>query len=472
MERLIEIIRNTIDSFRLKNEREDFEIISSNIHSGVVFKGTNLWILVFAVFICSLGLNVNSAAVVIGAMLVSPIMGPIIGMGFGIATTDLGLLKKALSNYLFAGLIGLIASTLYFSLTPINVAQTEMLARTSPNIYDVLIAFFGGLAGIVAIASKMKGNVIPGVAIATALMPPLCTAGYGLATLQMEFFLGAFYLFFINTVFISLATLLTARILKFPQKANLDVKIAKRTNRIILIITILTIIPSIYFGYTMVQQDRYTQKAEEFLKSEIALHPNPNVYLMSQEVDAANQKITLIYGGELIPKEEQESMKKKLPIFHLENTTLEIKQGFANLKDKEDINPLAAELLAKENQISAIKEDLKLKTENLDSVQLIREIGGQVYKELKAQYNVVSSLTMQPGVKHTDSLGTSAWLVQICHDSVLVQEDQNRIRSWLKARVNGEEVFVNFNSTDTTSYRKINKSRFDSFFDRIKRINP
>ena len=472
MERLIEIIRNTIDSFRLKNEREDFEIISSNIYSGVVFKGTNLWILVFAVFICSLGLNVNSAAVVIGAMLVSPIMGPIIGMGFGIATTDLGLLKKALSNYLFAGLIGLIASTLYFSLTPINVAQTEMLARTSPNIYDVLIAFFGGLAGIVAIASKMKGNVIPGVAIATALMPPLCTAGYGLATLQMEFFLGAFYLFFINTVFISLATLLTARILKFPQKANLDVKIAKRTNRIILIITILTIIPSIYFGYTMVQQDRYTQKVEEFLKSEIALHPIPNVYLLSQEVDAANQKITLIYGGELIPKEEQESMKKKLPIFHLENTTLEIKQGFANLKDKEDINPLAAELLAKENQISAIKEDLKLKTENLDSVQLIREIGGQVYKELKAQYNSVSSLTMQPGVKHTDSLGTSAWLVQICHDSVLVQEDQNRIRSWLKARVNGEEVFVNFNSTDTTSYRKINKSRFDSFFDRIKRINP
>ena len=130
--------------------------------------------------------------------------------------------------------------SVYFSLTPIDVAQTEMLARTSPNIYDVLIAFFGGLAGIVAIASKMKGNVIPGVAIATALMPPLCTAGYGLATFQMEFFLGAFYLFFINTVFISLATLLTARILKFPQKENLDDKITKRTNRVILIITTLT----------------------------------------------------------------------------------------------------------------------------------------------------------------------------------------------------------------------------------------
>lgn len=472
MERLFDLIRSSIDSFRLKNEREDFEIISSNIDSGVVFKGTNLWILVFAVFICSLGLNVNSAAVVIGAMLVSPIMGPIIGMGFGIATTDLTLLKKALYNYLFAGLIGLIASTLYFSLTPINVAQTEMLARTSPNIYDVLIAFFGGLAGIVAIASKMKGNVIPGVAIATALMPPLCTAGYGLATFQMEFFLGAFYLFFINTVFISLATLLTSRILKFPQKANLDVKIAKRTNRIILFITVLTIIPSIYFGYTMVKQDRYNQKAEEFINSEIAMHPIPNVYLLDQEVDAANEKITLTYGGELIPKEEQDAMKKKLSIFHLDNTTLDIKQGFANLKDKVDINPLAAELLAKENQLNAIKQELSLKNENLDSVQYLRDIGGQVYKELKAQYGVVSSLTMQPGIKHTDSMGTNAWLVQICHDSLLVKEDQNRIRSWLKARVNGEEVYVNFNSTDTTKYININKSRFESLFNRIKQFNP
>ena len=472
MEKLFDLIRNSIDSFRLKKEREDFEVISSNIDSGVVFKGTNLWILVFAIFICSLGLNVNSAAVVIGAMLVSPIMGPIIGMGFGIATTDLKLLKKALYNYLFAGIVGIIASTLYFSLTPINVAQTEMLARTSPNIYDVLIAFFGGLAGIIAIASKMKGNVIPGVAIATALMPPLCTAGYGLATLQMEFFFGAFYLFFINTVFISLATLLTARILKFPQKENLDAKIAKRTNRIILAITILTIIPSIYFGYTMVQQDRYNQKAEEFIKSDIATHPIPNVYLLDQEVDAANQKITLTYGGELIPKEEQEAMKRKLPIFKLENTTLEIKQGFANLKDQEDINPLAAELLAKEKLITSIKDELKIKDSNLDSVRMIRDIGGQVYRELKAQYPLVSSFTMQPGIKHTDSVGTNAWLVQICHDSVLVKEDQKRIRSWLEARVNGEEVFVNFNSTDTTVYEKINRSRIESLFDRIKRFNP
>ncbi|MGB1452843.1 MAG: hypothetical protein ACPG7H_04625, partial [Crocinitomicaceae bacterium] len=242
--------------------------------------------------------------------------------------------------------------------------------------------------------------------------------------------------------------------------------------RIILVITILTIIPSIYFGYTMVQQDRYNQKAEEFIKSEIATHPIPNVYLLNQEIDAANQKITLTYGGELIPKEEQEAMKRKLPIFKLENTTLEIKQGFANLKDQEEINPLAAELLAKEKIITSISDELKIKDANLDSVQMIRDIGGQVYKELKAQYSTVSSLTMQPGIKHTDSMGTNAWLVQICHDSILAKEDRTRIRSWLKARVNGEEVFVNFNSTDTAIYEKINISRIESLFDRIKRFNP
>ena len=284
MQKIFSFITKTVDSFRLNQEKEDFHVIAENIDSGVVFKGTNLWILVFAILICSLGLNVNSTAVVIGAMLVSPLMGPIIGLGFGIATSDIALLKKALYNYLFAGIVAIVASTLYFALTPIHVAQTEMLARTSPNIYDVLIAFFGGLAGIVAIASKMKGNVIPGVAIATALMPPLCTAGYGLATLQWNFFLGAFYLFFINTVFISLATLLTARLLKFPQKEQLDEKLSKRTNRIILFITILTIVPSIYFGYTMVQQDRYMQKALRFVKSEIAKHPTKNSFLKSKQL--------------------------------------------------------------------------------------------------------------------------------------------------------------------------------------------
>lgn len=200
----------------LDQDLDDFELIHATIEKDVVFKGTNLWILVFAIIIASVGLNMNSTAVIIGAMLISPLMGPINGMGYSLATFDFPLFRTAIKNFSFAVIAGLLASTTYFAISPVSDAHSELLARTSPTIYDVLIAFFGGTAGIVAITSKHKGNVIPGVAIATALMPPLCTAGYGLATAQFNYFFGAFYLFTINTVFIALSSVAIAQILKFP----------------------------------------------------------------------------------------------------------------------------------------------------------------------------------------------------------------------------------------------------------------
>src|SRR5664279_4983721 len=218
------MIRNLLVKFSLRHEKEESDVIIENIERGVVFKGTNLWVLIFAIFIASLGLNVNSTAVIIGAMLISPLMGPIMGLGLSVGINDLSLLRKSFYNYSVATGAALATSTLFFLLSPLNEAHSEILARTAPNIYDVLIALFGGLAGIVATASKQKGNVIPGVAIATALMPPLCTAGYGLATLKFEFFIGAFYLFVINSVFIALATFILVRILKFPFKHLQDKK--------------------------------------------------------------------------------------------------------------------------------------------------------------------------------------------------------------------------------------------------------
>ncbi|HNF32994.1 MAG TPA: DUF389 domain-containing protein, partial [Bacteroidia bacterium] len=197
---------NFFDKFKLNDEKEELETVVKNIDNGVIFRGTNLWVLIFAIFVASLGLNVNSTAVIIGAMLISPLMGPIMGIGLGIGINDVSLLKKAIYNYSIATGVALTTSTLFFLISPLSDAHSEILARTSPTIYDVLIALFGGFAGIIAASSKQKGNVIPGVAIATALMPPLCTAGYGLATLQFNFFVGAFYLFIINTVFIALAT--------------------------------------------------------------------------------------------------------------------------------------------------------------------------------------------------------------------------------------------------------------------------
>ena len=214
-----QIVDFFVRNFDIRQEKEDDRETIESIKRGVEFKGTNLWVLIFATFIASLGLNMNSTAVIIGAMLISPLMGPIMGFGLGLGTFDFELIKRAFRNFATATVFGIITSTIYFLLTPIDEAQSELLARTQPTVYDVLIAFFGGLAGIVASSTKSKGNVIPGVAIATALMPPLCTAGFGLASGNLYYFFGALYLYFINTVFISLATFLVVRLLKYP-KAN------------------------------------------------------------------------------------------------------------------------------------------------------------------------------------------------------------------------------------------------------------
>ena len=215
------------------------------IKKGIVFKGANLWILIFAIIVCSVGLNVNSTAVIIGAMLyLSLLMGPIMGVGLGIGIYDFELIIKALKNLGIAIVISVHTSALYFWASPLNDAQSELLARTSPNLWDVFIAMFGGLAGIVAGSRKEKTNAIPGVAIATALMPPLCTAGYGLGTDSGFISLGAIYLFFINSVFISLSTYMIVRALRYSKKEFVDPDREKRVKRYIGLLVFLIIIPS------------------------------------------------------------------------------------------------------------------------------------------------------------------------------------------------------------------------------------
>jgi len=237
--KLFTIIKKVLHFFNLDAELDNPDFVYEEIKKGIVFKGTNLWILIFAVIVASIGLNMNSTAVIIGAMLISPLMGPINGIGFSLATYDFDLFKRSVKNFSFAILSSLAASTAYFLLSPISTAHSELLARTSPTIYDVLIALFGGSAGIVAINSKQKGNVIPGVAIATALMPPLCTAGYGIAIGQLNFFFGAFYLFTINTIFIAISSLWITRIIKFPIRNIIENTKRKKIKKIINAIVII-----------------------------------------------------------------------------------------------------------------------------------------------------------------------------------------------------------------------------------------
>ena len=236
------------------------------IRDGIQFRGSNVWILAFAIILASVGLNVNSTAVIIGAMLVSPLMGPIIGIGMALGTNDVDLLKQALKNLLVMVVVSVLASALFFLVSPLRLVNpTELLARTRPTIYDVLIALFGGLAGILETSRRERGTVISGVAIATALMPPLCTAGFGLAHLNGHYFFGALYLFLINSVFIVLATYASVRYLRFPLVDTSDPQQTLRRRRIVTVVLLLFIVPSIWSAALLVRDNNFERNVGTFV---------------------------------------------------------------------------------------------------------------------------------------------------------------------------------------------------------------
>jgi uncharacterized hydrophobic protein (TIGR00271 family) len=273
----------------------DAESAAIRIKNGIWFRGPNVWILAFAIVLASVGLNVNSTAVIIGAMLVSPLMGPIIGVGLSFGTSDVELLKSAAKNLLLMVVISLFASTLYFVLTPLALVNpTELLARTSPTIYDVLIAFFGGLAGILENSRKERGTVLSGVAIATALMPPLCTAGYGLAHLNFHYFFGALYLFLINSVFIALATYLMVKYLQFEPAQHGRTEVSLRRKRIVTFIFILFLVPSIWSAFRLITENNFERNASDFVENNRIVGPHSYVY----DYDVTGHSVTIAIAGE------------------------------------------------------------------------------------------------------------------------------------------------------------------------------
>ncbi len=431
------ILSNLFDKLRIHAEKEDHDQIIATIDAGVVFRGTNLWVLIFAIFVASLGLNVNSTAVIIGAMLISPLMGPIMGIGLAMGINDVLLLKKSLNNYLIATIVALVTSTIFFLVSPLDDAHSEILARTSPTIYDVLIALFGGFAGIVATASKQKGNVIPGVAIATALMPPLCTAGYGLATLKFNFFFGAFYLFMINTVFIALATFLISRLLHFPYKQLHNERSEKMAKGIVWMVVLITLIPSLYLGYDLVQKDRFIKNANNFITNEAKF---PNDYLLNKKIDAKTKTISLVFGGKEIDSTEIAAIKNKLPAYKLDNATLEIKQGFAYLADKENTtdNEREQQLATAIEQQASYNKRIQ---QTLDSINNIKKTGSQLYAELKAQYPTIKNAVIEPATIFTDSAKSKqTFLVSLLLSRPLSGADKTKMINWLKVRLNSNEL--------------------------------
>ncbi|MEO6721486.1 MAG: TIGR00341 family protein [Ferruginibacter sp.] len=434
-------MENFLNKFRLHTDNEEFPVVIRNIENGVVFRGTNLWVLIFAIFVASLGLNVNSTAVIIGAMLISPLMGPIMGIGLGIGINDVALIRKAILNYLIATGAALATSTIFFLISPLRDAHSEILARTSPTIYDVLIALFGGFAGIMATTSRHKGNVIPGVAIATALMPPLCTAGYGLATLQLGFFFGALYLFIINTVFIALSTFIFVRLQHFPFKHLQNKRAEIIAKRIVWAIVLLTLLPSIYFGYDMVQQDRFTKTATRFIANEAHF---TNDYLLNKKIDAETKTITLVFGGNEILPQQIEQLKNQLGKYELGNVSLDIKQGFAYLSDNkhdpenEQLNQLTRTLVTKEHQQKALQTQL-------DSIRDQQKIGKQIYAELKAQYPNLTSAIVEPSVLFSDSSVTKqTFLILLSLSRSPSQREKRNVAQWLKVRLHQDNIKLVF----------------------------
>jgi uncharacterized hydrophobic protein (TIGR00271 family) len=427
--------------FNILGEKDDFNLVHDNIQQDIYFRGTNLWVLIFAILIASVGLNVNSTAVIIGAMLISPLMGPIVGMGYALATYDFKLLKSALRNYVFAMLAGLAASALYFSLTPISQAQSELLSRTSPNIYDVMIALFGGFAGIIVIASKRKGNVVPGVAIATALMPPLCTAGYGLALGHWDFFFGALYLYAINSVFIGVATLVTTRFYRFPVASYLTEKSKRKANYFVSIIVICTALPSLFFGYRLVVNEKFKSKANEYIANETII---PNEFLLQKEVDAVEKTIKLTFGGKGISQKTKDLLIEARKKYDLDEAKVTIGQGFSIIdteKEGTESDKLRGELTNTNQRFQSLLLDY-------DSLVVNQNLGTQLYRELgvwepsitRCYANFARSIGADSTTKTALVLIAEARQNMESEEPNLV--DPNKIKDWLASKYPNTQIFV------------------------------
>ncbi|EFA91600.1 hydrophobic domain protein [Hoylesella buccalis ATCC 35310] len=430
--------------FDMSENREKEEDVVDEIASGVTFKGANLWILICAVFIASLGLNINSTAVIIGAMLISPLMGPILGMGLAVGIDDLPLLRRAVKNYMVATIIGIITATVYFLLTPFQGVQSELLARTEPTIYDVLIAFFGGAAGIVAASIKDKGNVIPGVAIATALMPPLCTAGYGVATGNLAFFAGASLLYFINTVFIAVATTFGVFLLRFRRKHFVDPQRCKFVHRMILAIAILTMIPAGYMTVRMMRTSLFDKQLSNFVQHSLNWK---GTQVISQHLygDSVLQIVAL--GKEVTPEQKKKAQKELNEHSRLKHLKLAVIQGNESADLASERGNLLTISKNREKSVKVLQEqavEIKNLREKLGKIDSYSQLSVDMFNEMLVLYPGVQSLVLSPVVEaNLDTTTNEPYLLAIAQFKVkkpLTNQQNNQMRQWIQKRTNEESV--------------------------------
>lgn len=421
----------------------DTQKADESIRGNIYFKGPNVWILVCAIVLASVGLNVNSTAVIIGAMLVSPLMGPIFGIGLGLGIDDADLIKSALKNLATMVIISLLAASLYFLLTPLKLANpTELMSRTNPTIYDVMIALFGGLAGIFEMSRKEKGTVISGVAIATALMPPLCTAGYGVASGSLFIFLGALYLFFINCIFIILATYLMVKYLHFHEIEIPDKVKAKRTKTWITVVVILVIAPSIWSAFTMIRENKFNINVENFVAENKNLETG---YIYDHKISyRKGGSVELFIAGEPLTASEKSRLIESAARHKINENQLKFSERAMYESDKASEKIMKGIYERTDSEIAKREARIKELEKALESYKLGEIPFEQIAKEIHSQYPQIGKMFIARGAEvRCDSLASTKGLVLMTESAKpLPADDIRKLESWLKIRLGDSTAVV------------------------------
>ena len=438
IDKLKELASSTVNL----NGHIDTEAAENTIRRNIFFKGPNAWILAIATIIASVGLNVNSIPVVIGAMLISPLMGPIFGLGLGLGVNDIQLMKSSGKNLIIMVCISLAASFLYFMITPLSLLNpTELLARTNPTIYDVLIALFGGFAGIFEQCRKEKGTVFSGVAIATALMPPLCTAGFGLANGNFSWFLGALYLFVINCLFIMLATYFSVKYFRFRQAEFEDVATARKTKRISSLLIILFIVPSIWSAVILIRQNNFEEKALAFIEHTKAYGKS---IIYDYKIDhTEGSKLILFFTGDPLADSAKENIYINASKYDINKEQIQI-NDHTNTDNRNDIeivkdiyDKMGREISERDADIKRLEEELKAsKAVDIPYVQITREIINS-YPQIQEVH-----IAQGASVK-SDSLAIhQSIMVMVKTDAFMIEEDSLKLGNWLKIRLNNDNLHL------------------------------
>lgn len=430
--------------FDIHFERADDATISKRLIGGAKIKGPALVTLILSIFIASIGLNMNSTAVVIGAMLISPLMGPILATGFGFATLNFTVVKSGILRLSLQVTIAVLASALYFYISPVQAATSELLARTEPNIFDVFIAIFGGLAGIIGQTRKTLDNVIPGVAIATALMPPLCTAGYGLANGNWQYFIGAGYLFFINAFFIFFAAFIVLKgvySLPFHKQAE---EVNRRNQLIFLVIGLIMAIPSIYAGYDMTIKYSESNHMEQFIKNDINQEGRRQV--IDYSLDQTNKLVDIVVIGAPVTSEERAQLDDKLQKDeYLQNYTLRFVNSVDEKKstmDKTNLNKSSENLETYKKLNNLYQPTYQLVSETINTMKTTEA-------EAKALFPFVSKVEGMPLINNLEEPKASRYMVIIHTTSTISDADLERIKAWLEAKLSAP-VTISVEQTKST----------------------